>query len=57
MPASAFGASSSMSASAISRNILRKARLNLNKTTLQKIRNPVSLQRLIPASDEGIFLL
>ncbi|XP_063610138.1 uncharacterized protein LOC134784037, partial [Penaeus indicus] len=54
MPASAFGASSPMSASAISRNILRKARLNLNKTTLQKIRNPVSLQRLIPASDEGV---
>ncbi|KAG7166224.1 histone-lysine N-methyltransferase trithorax-like, partial [Homarus americanus] len=53
MPAPATSTSPALSASAISRNILRKARLNLNKTTLQKIRNPVSLQRLIPLCDEG----
>ncbi|XP_068215279.1 histone-lysine N-methyltransferase 2A-like [Palaemon carinicauda] len=51
MPAPASTTSPALSA--ISRNILRKARLNLNKSTLLKIRNPDSLQRLIPQSDEG----
>lgn len=55
MPAPASTTSPALSASIISRNILRKARLNLNKTTLQKIRNPASLQRLIPLCDEGEF--
>ena len=53
MPAPA-SAATSPTLSAISRNILRKARLNLNKSTLQKIRNPASLQRLIPESNEGM---
>ncbi|KAK4299758.1 hypothetical protein Pmani_027978 [Petrolisthes manimaculis] len=53
MPAPASNTSPGLSASVLSRNILRKARLNLNKSTLQKIRNPASLQRLIPLCDEG----
>lgn len=55
MPAPASSTSPGLSASALSRNILRKARLNLNKSTLQKIRNPASLQRLIPLCDEGMM--
>ncbi|KAK7079931.1 hypothetical protein SK128_001899 [Halocaridina rubra] len=51
MTASSSVTSPALSASA--RSILRKARLNLNKSTLQKIRNPASLQRLIPQSEEG----
>nr|XP_053656993.1 uncharacterized protein LOC128705920 isoform X2 [Cherax quadricarinatus] len=53
LAAPASSTSPALSASVLSRNILRKARLNLNKTTLQKIRNPASLQRLIPMCDEG----
>ncbi|KAF2357699.1 Methyl-CpG DNA binding [Trinorchestia longiramus] len=45
--------SSNAHSMAVSKNILRKARLNLNKRTLQKIRNPVSVQNLLLQQVEG----
>ncbi|KAG0730002.1 hypothetical protein GWK47_029215 [Chionoecetes opilio] len=54
MPAPTCTVSPSLAANTLPRNILRRPRLNLNKTTLQRLRNPISLQRFIPARDGGV---
>lgn len=49
-------ATPTLAASALSRNILREPRLNLSNTTLQRLRNPASLERFIPTCDGGVCL-
>ncbi|KAK8383867.1 hypothetical protein O3P69_015959 [Scylla paramamosain] len=53
MPAPSCTTSPVLAVSTLPRNILRRPRLNLNKTTLQRLRNPASLQRFIPACEGG----